>query len=90
MQIGTHDGFILNISLRKSILLGSFVCIKYAIFLYFPFFSDMVRDILETRAEIYRALHQTPRSESDEEEGPTIEDIQLEEHLKLKESILEG
>lgn len=58
--------------------------------MHFFVLLDMVRDILETRAEIYRALHQTPRSESEEEEGPTIEDIQLEEHLKLKNSILEG
>lgn len=50
----------------------------------------MVRDILETRAEIYRALNQTPRSESEEEEGPSQTDVQLEEHLKLKESMAEN
>lgn len=53
------------------------------------FISDMVRDILETRAEIYRALNQTPRSDG-EEEGPSQTDIQLEEHLKLKESMAEN
>lgn len=60
-------------------------CFTYALLL-----SDMVRDILETRAEIYKALNRTPKSDSDEEEGPSQEDIQLEEHLKLKETMAEA
>ncbi|XP_015836070.1 radial spoke head protein 3 homolog isoform X1 [Tribolium castaneum] len=50
--------------------------------------TDIVREILENRAEIYKALNQTPRSPpSEEEEGPTQEDIVLADHLKLQEEI---
>lgn len=61
----------------------------------------MVKDIIETRAELYRALHRSPRAESEEEEEEeeegggkeamvNQEDLSLTEHLKLKESFLAG
>lgn len=61
----------------------------------------MVKDIIETRAELYRALHRSPRAESEEEEEEeeeeggkeamvNQEDLSLSEHLKLKESFLAG
>jgi hypothetical protein len=51
--------------------------------------ADIVREILENRAEIYKALNRTPRSPpSEEEEGPTQEDIILADHLKLQQEIL--
>jgi hypothetical protein len=51
--------------------------------------TDIVREILENRAEIYKALNRTPRSPpSEEEEGPTQEDIILADHLKLQQEIL--
>lgn len=59
----------------------------------------MVKDIIETRAELYRALHRSPRAESEEEEAEdeegkeavvNQEDLSLSEHLKLKESFLAG
>lgn len=59
----------------------------------------MVKDIIETRAELYRALHRSPRVASEEEEEEEGEDLQeavnqddltLTEHLKLKESFLAG
>lgn len=57
---------------------------------------EMVKDIIETRAELYRALHRSPRGESEEEEEEgkdmtvNIDDQTLTEHLKLKESFLAG
>ncbi|KAF5269178.1 hypothetical protein FQR65_LT02478 [Abscondita terminalis] len=48
---------------------------------------DIVREILENRAELYKALYATPPTEIVEEEGPTIEDISLIEHMKLKEEL---
>lgn len=49
---------------------------------------------METRAELYKALHRSPMvpSEEEEEEGAAAlnEDISLKEHLKLKESMLNG
>lgn len=50
--------------------------------------TDMVREILENRAEIYRALNADKPFSEDEEEGPTIEDLQLKEHLKLQAAML--
>ncbi|KAI4464971.1 flagellar radial spoke protein 3 [Holotrichia oblita] len=48
--------------------------------------QDIVREILENRAELYRALYQT-RDEESEEEGPTQQDVQLVEHIKLQTEI---
>lgn len=51
-----------------------------------------MREILENRAEIYKALNRTPPPEpaSDEEEaGPTLEEIVLADHLKLQQEISE-
>lgn len=45
-----------------------------------------MREILENRAELYRALYQT-RVEESEEEYPTQPDVQLVEHLKLQTEI---
>lgn len=53
----------------------------------------MVKDIIETRAELYRALHRSPRAESEEEEEEATlnqDDLTLSEHLKLKESLFAG
>lgn len=50
-------------------------------------FLDIVREILENRAEIYKALNRTPRSPPSEEEGPTQEDILLLDHLKLQQEV---
>lgn len=52
----------------------------------------MVKDIIETRAELYRALHRSPVAESEEEEEGMVDqdDLTLTEHLKLKESIFAG
>lgn len=52
----------------------------------------MVKDIIETRAELYKALHRSPTAESEEEEEGTADqdDLTLTEHLKLKESFLAG
>ena len=58
--------------------------------MYFVRFADIVREILENRAEIYKALNKTPRSPpSEEEEGPTQGDIFLADHLKLQKEISE-
>lgn len=60
----------------------------------FFYYLEMVKDIIETRAELYRALHRSPTAESEEEEeeeGATNQDdLTLTEHLKLKESFLAG
>lgn len=50
------------------------------------YYADIVREILENRAELYKALNAEQKEES-EEEGPTIEDLALQEHLKLQEAI---
>ncbi|KAK4879165.1 hypothetical protein RN001_007311 [Aquatica leii] len=50
---------------------------------------DIVREILENRAELYKALY-TSTSEEPEEEGHTEDDIQLLEHMKLKEGLIES
>ncbi|XP_031345318.1 radial spoke head protein 3 homolog isoform X2 [Photinus pyralis] len=48
---------------------------------------DIVREILENRAELYKALN-TEKLEEEEEEGDeTQPDISLIEHLKLKEAL---
>lgn len=58
------------------------------------FILEMVKDIIETRAELYRALHRSPRAESEEEEEQEAvtnqDDLTLTEHLKLKESLFSG
>lgn len=51
--------------------------------------TDIVREILENRAEIYKALNQETKEES-EEEGPTQEDLDLQEHLKLQAAIAQS
>lgn len=48
---------------------------------------DIVREILENRAELYRALYREKMEESAEEEGYSQDDINLEEHLMLKEEL---
>lgn len=48
-----------------------------------------MREILETRAEIYAALNAEKGEEPSEEEGPSVQDIDLEQHLKLQEDIAE-
>lgn len=50
-------------------------------------FSDIVREILETRAEIYSALYAEKPEESPEEEATPVQDIDLVEHLKLQADI---
>ncbi|XP_017785256.1 PREDICTED: radial spoke head protein 3 homolog isoform X2 [Nicrophorus vespilloides] len=49
--------------------------------------TDIVREILENRAEIYRALN--AEKDTSDEEGPT-QDIQLIEHMKLRDEIKQG
>ncbi|KAJ8936156.1 hypothetical protein NQ314_012471, partial [Rhamnusium bicolor] len=49
--------------------------------------TDMVREILENRAEIYMALNKEKYEDEVEEEGPTIEDLILQDHLKLQAEI---
>ncbi|XP_066258682.1 radial spoke head protein 3 homolog B [Euwallacea similis] len=49
--------------------------------------SDIVREILENRAEIYKALHKESSTDETEEEGPSVEDMILQDHLKLQEEI---
>ncbi|KAJ8985578.1 hypothetical protein NQ317_011542 [Molorchus minor] len=49
--------------------------------------ADMVREILENRAEIYMALNRERPLEEAEEEGPTMEDLMLQDHLKLQREI---
>lgn len=50
--------------------------------------SDIVREILENRAEIYAALNKEPIPEQEEEEeGPTVDDLVLQDHLKLQNEI---
>nr|XP_022902699.1 radial spoke head protein 3 homolog B [Onthophagus taurus]XP_022902700.1 radial spoke head protein 3 homolog B [Onthophagus taurus] len=56
------------------------------------FLSDIVREILEARAEIYRLLNAPPKPiafEPGEEEGTVDVDVSLMEHLKLKSEIAE-
>lgn len=53
----------------------------------FVFRLDIVREILETRAEIYKALGERVDEEDQGEEGLMIEDIALQEHLKLQAAI---
>lgn len=48
--------------------------------------TDIVREILENRAEIYRALNEE-KDDGEEEEQSLGQDINLVEHLKLKENI---
>lgn len=45
-----------------------------------------MREVLENRAELYMALNQEP-AEVEAEEGPTLEELMLQEHLKLQEEI---
>ncbi|KAK5646117.1 hypothetical protein RI129_004581 [Pyrocoelia pectoralis] len=47
---------------------------------------DIVREILENRAELYKALR-TEKPDEDEEEEENQTDIPLAEHLKLKEAL---
>ncbi|XP_066144017.1 radial spoke head protein 3 homolog B isoform X3 [Euwallacea fornicatus] len=49
--------------------------------------SDIVREILENRAEIYKALHKESSTDETEEEGPSVEDMILQDHLRLQEEI---
>nr|CAH7752181.1 unnamed protein product [Callosobruchus chinensis] len=49
--------------------------------------TDIVREILENRAEIYDALNKETHDEEPEEEGPTMEELLLRDHLKLQEEI---
>ncbi|XP_076255056.1 radial spoke head protein 3 isoform X2 [Rhynchophorus ferrugineus] len=49
--------------------------------------SDIVREILENRAEIYKALNKEQSAEETEEEGPSVEDMILQDHLKLQEEL---
>ncbi|XP_018573997.1 radial spoke head protein 3 homolog B isoform X2 [Anoplophora glabripennis] len=49
--------------------------------------TDIVREILENRAEIYAALNKEPIPEQEAEEGPTIDDLILQDHLKLQQEI---
>nr|CAI5852046.1 unnamed protein product [Callosobruchus analis] len=49
--------------------------------------TDIVREILENRAEIYDALNKETHEEEPEEEGPTMEELLLRDHLKLQEEI---
>lgn len=44
---------------------------------------------METRAEIYAALNAEIPEEPAEEEGPSAQDIDLEQHLKLQKDIAE-
>ncbi|XP_050301408.1 radial spoke head protein 3 homolog [Anthonomus grandis grandis] len=51
--------------------------------------ADIVREILENRAEIYKALNkESDVSQEEEEEGPSIEDMMLQDHLRLQREIL--
>lgn len=43
---------------------------------------------MENRAEIYAALNKEPIPEI-EEEGPTIDDLVLQDHMKLQQEIAE-
>ncbi|KAH1001532.1 hypothetical protein HUJ04_005537 [Dendroctonus ponderosae] len=52
--------------------------------------SDLVREILENRAEIYKALNKESSTDETEEEGPSVEDMILQEHLRLQEEIKKG
>lgn len=49
--------------------------------------ADIVKEILENRAEIYQALSKATPEEDVEEEGPSIQEMLLRDHLKLKEAI---
>lgn len=49
--------------------------------------ADIVKEILENRAEIYQALSKDTPEEDVEEEGPSIQEMMLRDHIKLKESI---
>nr|XP_023023899.1 radial spoke head protein 3 homolog [Leptinotarsa decemlineata] len=49
--------------------------------------TDIVKEILENRAEIYQALNKEYPKEEIEEEGPSVEDDILNEHLKLQKEI---
>ncbi|CAG9768688.1 unnamed protein product [Ceutorhynchus assimilis] len=49
--------------------------------------TDLVKEILENRAEIYKALNKEPSAEDTEEEGPSVEDMILQDHLRLREEI---
>lgn len=42
---------------------------------------------MENRAEIYKALNKESSTEEAEEEGPSVEDVILQEHLRLQEEI---
>lgn len=44
---------------------------------------------METRAEIYAALNAEKPEEPDEEEGPTMQDLDLAQHMKLQADIAE-
>lgn len=46
-----------------------------------------MKEILENRAEIYKALHKEISTDETEEEGPSIEDMILQDHLKLQAEI---
>lgn len=49
------------------------------------YFVDIVKEILDNRAEIYRALNMEAKPESEEEASG--QDIDLVEHLKLQAQI---
>ncbi|CAH1973734.1 unnamed protein product [Acanthoscelides obtectus] len=49
--------------------------------------TDIVREILENRAEIYDALNKETHGHEPEEEGPTMEELLLRDHIKLQEEI---
>lgn len=51
-------------------------------------FSDIVREILENRAEIYQALDKSTPEEEVEEEGPSITEMMLMDHMKLRKQIV--
>ncbi|KAL1513415.1 hypothetical protein ABEB36_002834 [Hypothenemus hampei] len=49
--------------------------------------SDIVREILENRAEIYKVLNKESSTDETEEEGPSVQDMILQDHLRLQEEI---
>ncbi|XP_060518707.1 radial spoke head protein 3 homolog isoform X2 [Cylas formicarius] len=49
--------------------------------------SDIVREILENRAEIYKALNKESSTDETEEEGPSVQEMMLQDHFKLQQEI---
>lgn len=55
----------------------------------YSYFIDIVKEILENRAEIYQALDKSTPDLDIEEEGPSVQEMMLMDHIKLTKAIVD-